>query len=102
MIGWQPDVVCDNTHAQQITVHLRSIRPRKLAHVTDIFFSPSPPKNTSRQQRLLRFLFLKQATHAQQFQTPPDNNGSSGGGGGGGGVEMGDTKKLFATVNVFP
>lgn len=38
MMGWQPDVVCDNTHAQQITVHLRSIRPRKLAHVTDIFF----------------------------------------------------------------
>lgn len=43
MMGWQPDVVCDNTHAQQITVHLRSVRPRKLAHVTDIFFSPSPP-----------------------------------------------------------
>jgi len=36
-MAWQPDVVCDNTHSQQITVHLRSTRPRKLAHVTNIF-----------------------------------------------------------------
>jgi len=43
-MGWQSDVVCDNTYAQQITVHLRSIRPHKLAHVTDIFFLSSPPK----------------------------------------------------------
>lgn len=69
-MGWQPDVVCDNTHAQQITVHLRSVRPRKLAHATDIFFSLLR-KNTTRQQRLLRFLFLKLATRAR---TPKKNN----------------------------
>lgn len=61
MTGWQPDVVCDNTHAQQITVHLRSIRPRKLARVTrTFFFRRSHRKNTT--IWLLRFLFLKQAT----------------------------------------
>lgn len=75
---WQPDVVCDNTHAQQITVHLRSIRPRKLALVTNIFSPSSPPKNTTRQQRLLRFLFLKPATHTHihtSKTTIPDASG---------------------------
>jgi len=64
---WQPDVVCDNAHAQQITVHLRSIRPRKLARVTTrtFFFATAARKNTTRQQRLLRFVFLKLASTAE-------------------------------------
>lgn len=79
-MGWQSDVVCDNTYAQQITVHLRSIRPHKLAHVTDIFFPFFTAKKTRPgNSDYCDFLFLKLATHTrihlkQQFQTPPDNN----------------------------
>jgi hypothetical protein len=65
-MGWHSDVVCDNTYAQQITVHLRSIRPHKLAHVTDIFFSFFTAKKTRPgNSDYCDFLFLKLATHTQ-------------------------------------
>lgn len=68
-MGWQPDVVCDNTHAQQITVHLRSIRPRKLAHVTNIFF---PIFTTEKHDPafIAIFIFETSCTHTSKTTIP--------------------------------
>lgn len=80
-MGWQPDVVCDNTHAQQITVHLRSIRPRKLAHVTDIFspfFIAEKTRPSNSDYCDFYFWNWQHTYRKQQFQTPPDNNRPSG------------------------
>jgi len=71
-MGWQPDVVCDNTHAQQITVHLRYIRPRKLAHVTNIFPLSLPPKKHDPATVIIAiFIFETSNTH-----THVENNNS--------------------------
>jgi len=76
-MGWQSDVVCDNTYAQQITVHLRSIRPHKLAQVTDIFFPFFAAKKTRPgNSDYCDFLFLKLATHTDPSKTTiPDASG---------------------------
>jgi len=77
-MAWQPDVVCDNTHAQQITVHLRSTHPRKLAHVTNIFFPIfTAEKHDPATAIIAIFIFETIATHTHTHtHTHIENNNS--------------------------
>lgn len=76
-MAWQPDVVCDNTHEQQITVHLRSTRPLELAHVTNIFLPISTAEKHDPATAIIAiFIFETIATHTHTSKTTiPDASG---------------------------
>lgn len=73
-MGWQqPDVVCDNTHAQQITVHLRSPFAHVNWHVLrSFFFFFAAEKTWPGNSGYCNFYFWNQRRTI--FQTPPDNH----------------------------